>query len=270
MLQNIFLEYFAKFFLLFGQEACYILLIILGFVIVKRQLFAQSVSILFFTMLLNILLKNIFKVPLNPGLNIQSYAFPSGHMISAIAFYGWLFINIRHNILQILIILMLCGLGFSLIYCGYHNLIDIIGSIFFGIAIIIFTNILGKFRLVQKYPFLFGIFLWVLTIPIILYLNIIKISNLTWPWTAFLGLFGFVCSWGLFFKYLNLLQSKLNIFLNLVIVISLIIFIKYMGYLFTQHFGKQFYLSWFLIGFSFPLSVRICHMNKIKQCLYLK
>jgi len=222
-------------------------------------------------MILNIILKNTFKVPLNPVLNIKGYAFPSGHMIAAVAFYGWFFTNIRHPLLRTVIVIILTGLGFTLIYNGYHYLIDIIGAIIFGIIVIAFTYSLTKEQIIKKYPFLLGIFLWLLTVPIIIYLNIIKVHGLDWLWIAFLGLLGFSISWGLFNKYLDLPQSKLNLFLNLTIIIALVALIKYGDYLFKQYFGYQFYLSWFLIGFSFPLSVRICHFCKGKNIIgYVK
>lgn len=226
--------------------------------------------VLFFTMILNILLKYTFKIPLNPALNIKGYAFPSGHMSSAVVFYGWLFANIRHSLLRIILVVILTDVGFSLIYKGYHYLLDIIGSITIGMMIIAFVHSLSKEPLIQKYPFTFGAFLWLLTVPMVAYLKIIDVNCLAWVWMVFCGLLGFTLSWALFYKYFDLPQSKLNLFLNLILIIISISLIKYGDYLFKQYFGCQFYFSWFLIGFSLPLSVRMCHMKKVKECRYLK
>ncbi|MEY4463091.1 MAG: hypothetical protein RLZZ81_62 [Pseudomonadota bacterium] len=106
-----------------------------------------------------------------------------------------------------------------------------------------------------------GTFLWVLTVPMVAYLKIIDVNCLAWVWTVFWGLLGFTISWGLFYKYLELPQSKLNYFFNLVIIVVLIALIEYINYFFKQYLGYKFYLTWFLIGFSFPLSVRLCHIH---------
>lgn len=100
MNKDIFLEYLTKFFLLFGQEYCYEMIIILGFVLFRRQLFAQAICVLLFMTILNILLKYIFKIPLNPALNVKGFAFPSGHMSSTVVFYGWFFANIKHSLIK--------------------------------------------------------------------------------------------------------------------------------------------------------------------------
>ncbi|WP_041472092.1 phosphatase PAP2 family protein [Rickettsia slovaca] len=67
------------------------------------------------------MLKYTFEIPLNPALNIKGFAFPSGHMSSGVVFYGWFFANIIYSLLRIIIIVViLTGMGFSLIYKGYH------------------------------------------------------------------------------------------------------------------------------------------------------
>jgi hypothetical protein len=81
------------------------------------------------------------------------------------------------------------------------------------------------------------------------------------PWRAFYGLLGFSSSWILFYQYLNFPQSKLNIIINLGIVVVTILVINYATSLLEEHFGNKFYLQRFFIGFAFPLSVRICHQN---------
>lgn len=258
-------DYLAKFFSVFGQPYCYIPIIILGVVMLDRQLFANTICVLLFTTLLSILLKYTCKIPLNPALNIVGFAFPSGHMSSAMAFYGWLFANIRHSLLRIAIVVIISGIGFYLVYKGYHYPIDIIGSVTIVMTVIAFSYSLTKEQIVQKYPFMFGAILWILTVPMVIYLKILNVNCLAWVWTVFWGLLGFTISWKLFYKYFDLPQSKLNLAINLFMLITFIAIIKYIDYLFKQYLGYPFYLSWFLIGVSFPLSIKICHTKPLNS-----
>ena len=84
--------------------------------------------VLLFTTILNILLKYTFEIPLNPALNIKGFAFPSGHghMSSGVVFYGWFFANIRYSLLRIIIVVILTGMGFSLIYNKGYIIIRLI------------------------------------------------------------------------------------------------------------------------------------------------
>ncbi|WP_395477560.1 phosphatase PAP2 family protein [Rickettsia endosymbiont of Pantilius tunicatus] len=140
-------------------------------------------------------------------------------MISCVVFYGWLFVNIRHSLLRIIILIVSTGIAFSLVYRGYHYPIDIIGSVTIGMIIIAFAYSLINEQIIQKYPYLFGTFIWLLTVPMVVYLKIPDVNCMIWVWAVFLGLLGFTISWGLFYKYFDLPQSKLNRFFNLVILI---------------------------------------------------
>ncbi|MCX4083810.1 phosphatase PAP2 family protein [Rickettsia hoogstraalii] len=182
-------------------------------------------------------------------------------MSSGVVFYGWFFANIRYSLLRIIIVVILTGMGFSLIYKGYHYPVDIIASITIGIMVIAVIYSLTKEEIIQKYPYMFGAFLWLLTVPMVAYLKIIEVNCLAWIWTVFWGLLGFTISWGLFYKYFDLPQSKLNRFINLTIIVASVALIEYINYLFKQYLGYKFYLTWFLVGLSFPLSVRLCHIH---------
>lgn len=231
-----------------------------------HKLFVYYFSLQF----LNILLKYTFEIPLNPALNIKGFAFPSGHMSSGVVFYGWFFANIRYSLLRIIIVVILTGMGFSLIYKGYHYPVDIIASITIGIMVIAVIYSVTKEEIIQKYPYMFGVFLWLLTVPMVAYLKIIDVNCLAWVWTVFWGLLGFTISGGLFYKYFNFPQSKLNRFINLAIIVASVALIECINYLFKQYLRYKFYLTWFLIGFSFPLSVRLCHIHIRSTHYYMK
>jgi undecaprenyl-diphosphatase len=93
----------------------------------------------------NALLKQLFKVPLFPHLG-PGYAFPSGHMHAATVFYGYILYKINNKIMKALLFLLICGFGFSLIHCHFHDFFDIIGAVAFAFGeIVIYHFILLNF-----------------------------------------------------------------------------------------------------------------------------
>ena len=90
--------------------------------------------------LLNLALKITFQIPLAPSLGKEGGAFPSGHMQSSIVLYGWLFKSINRLSIQVLIIILLIGIGGGLVHLGYHNYFDVFGAVFAGILLIFTYN----------------------------------------------------------------------------------------------------------------------------------
>jgi len=97
----------------------------------NKRYFLEALLILTISVLYNFSLKYTFKVPLSQKFGLNNYAFPSGHMSSAIAFYGWLAIRYHSNLLNLFVGFLLLGIASELIYFGYHVVIDVIGSFFF-------------------------------------------------------------------------------------------------------------------------------------------
>ena len=94
------LEMITKILLMSCNEIVLVPLIIFGFLALDRKIFGHATILLMFVMILNAFLKSIFEVPLSEHLNIEGYAFPSGHMSSAITFYGWLFLSTKNNFIR--------------------------------------------------------------------------------------------------------------------------------------------------------------------------
>ncbi len=65
-----------------------------------------------------------------------------------------------------------------------------------------------KEEIIQKYPYMFGAFLWLLTVPVVVYLKIIDVNCLAWVWTVFWGLLGFTISGGCFINILIFLNQN--------------------------------------------------------------
>jgi undecaprenyl-diphosphatase len=112
--------------------------------------------------LLNNVLKNLFQrtrpSPVVPGLFIaQQFSFPSGHAMTAMAFYcyvGYLSFRYVRGTWRILVVLILAILviliGVSRIYLGVHYLSDVIAGYLAGF---LWTDmvILGS-QLLMRYP----------------------------------------------------------------------------------------------------------------------
>ena len=121
----------ARIFLLFSQETILVLLALLIYKMHKRTFF-YGVSLVFVSMLFNVALKVTFQIPLPPHIAQDWFAFPSGHMQTAVVAYGWLFLFSSCRLLRLCIITLLIGIGASLIHCGYHTPVDIYGALCFG------------------------------------------------------------------------------------------------------------------------------------------
>lgn len=130
------------FFLSFSHWVVILPLIILGYCLISRRVFCHAVCLLALSMLLNIVLKNIFQIPLSPTLGKEGFAFPSGHMQAVTVLYGWLALNIKHVWFRLSVVIILSGVGFSLVYMGYHNYHDVFGGLFFGTLLILLYHVL--------------------------------------------------------------------------------------------------------------------------------
>lgn len=124
------MDYLAHFFLKFGHITVIFPIIVASMIFEKRNIIAKAGCCLLWVMIFNTLLKYLFKVPLFPHLG-HGYAFPSGHMHAASAFYGYILYKSDNKFLKIVLSLLLCCLGLSLIYCRFHDLKDVLGAVGF-------------------------------------------------------------------------------------------------------------------------------------------
>lgn len=127
------LSAFARFCLNFGHITFIFPIVVAGVIFHKRDVYAKAVCFLAWVMIFNTLLKHIFKIPLFPHLG-SGYAFPSGHMHAAAIFYGYILYKVNSKFAKIILGIILCCLGFSLIHCNFHNLSDIGGAVGFAVA----------------------------------------------------------------------------------------------------------------------------------------
>lgn len=146
------------------------------------------------SMVLNVLLKSIFLIPLAPELGIKGFAFPSGHMQVSVVLYGALLRAYPRPLLRGILLIILAGIGFGLIHQGYHTLTDVGGAIVFGIFTLYGFSKAALLSRVQKNPALLGLYLIPLTA---LMMGGIELRTGIPPHIAktFMGLAGFSFFW---------------------------------------------------------------------------
>lgn len=123
------------------------------------QVWGYAILLVLFTMIFNAFLKSLFQVPLDPALGISGFAFPSGHMQSSVVLYGWLALVYRNPNLRGILLFILMGMGIGLIQKGYHDYIDVGGSIIFGTATLFVFAQCTTFPSVRAYPPRLGLYL---------------------------------------------------------------------------------------------------------------
>lgn len=139
MRQTFYIEHLANFFLLFSNEIFLISLIFIGFALSPKLTLVPTL-LFFFTMIFNPLLKAFFNIPFPPELVARlgrnGFSFPSGHMQSACVFYGWFLVNNKSRLIRSILVIVIIGNGFGIIYNRYHNIYDILAAIFFAFSTI--------------------------------------------------------------------------------------------------------------------------------------
>lgn len=195
----------AKGFLLFSDAIIISPLLIIGFA-TRGGFFIKSPSkegvviwgnasfLVLFTMIFNVFLKSLFLIPLDPGLGIKGFAFPSGHMQVAFVLYGWLFLSYSHRILRGILIFILMGIGYGLIQQGYHNHADVFGAATFGVAVLYVFHKSATTLSIRANPSRLGLYL----IPLAGILGIGIYFRIGLPphiVKTYLGLIGFSLLW---------------------------------------------------------------------------
>ncbi len=114
-------------------------------------------------MIFSLYLKSIWQEPLPAWMSSDTWAFPSGHMLFTVTFYGWMALELRKIWLSFCVGLLMLGVGWALMHFGYHSIRDIGGAIGFGTLILVAYYFLLRISVVGKNLPLLGIFLSPLT-----------------------------------------------------------------------------------------------------------
>lgn len=143
----------------FSQDYVIFPIVVFGILFLDRQLFLRIVVLLLFGIAINVFLKNVFQVPLNPDLHKDWLAFPSGHTQITVTFYGYLAYHYRNLLVSIIVGLIFIGESFSLVHFHYHNWFDILGGFIAAILWISLFEAIRKSPLFRERFYLFAIIL---------------------------------------------------------------------------------------------------------------
>ena len=130
------------------------------FVFKSWKYILQIVFVLVLSSISNLILKR-FVDRARPGIehmvSVETLSYPSGHAMSAIAFYGfliYLFYRFKMNmvlksVIILILVLLIFSIGFSRIYLGVHFPSDIAGGYIAGFIWVVFCVVL--FNLIEVF-----------------------------------------------------------------------------------------------------------------------
>ncbi|HQS84405.1 MAG: hypothetical protein B7Y25_05855 [Alphaproteobacteria bacterium 16-39-46] len=251
--------YGAKFFLLFSHEFVIIPILVVGFIMGKKEKFGSALYLLLLTMIFNTLLKSMFQVPLAPHLGKVGFAFPSGHMQSAVVFYGWFFYKTSSLPLKSLSFILLAGCGWALVYLRYHTWIDVFGSIGFGVlTLALYVQFFQKLSFFDPKlrPKISGACFFSIASLFIGFLGY-HAEILAHVWMAYYALMGFSLAWGTLgnggqFSHCRGIFGALGCLAFIFLIQSL-----FQKFFLTRLPSYLFEMQWFLSAGSLPIVAKM-------------
>jgi len=121
-----------------------------------------------FSMILNPALKEYFQ--LARPLGAEGYGFPSGHFQSATVFYGWIALNWPNTKVRVAIALILAGIGYGLVYLGFHYIRDLAGALVVGSLVLLMSSLTLRLSYFNNKPPKYGFVLLGISILPLLYM----------------------------------------------------------------------------------------------------
>jgi len=139
-----------------GSATIVILITLISLIIIKNKKIGLFMSLdLILITIFQYILKPLFGRlrPVNINLIEESnYSFPSGHSLTAMAFYGFIIYliyksNLKYkNLYIILLSVLILLIGLSRVYLGVHFVTDVLGGFTFSLFyLIIFINFIDKY-----------------------------------------------------------------------------------------------------------------------------
>lgn len=239
----------AQFFLFLSHDKVIIPLLILGYIWFDQKIFFHAIRLILINMLINYSLKVTFQIPLEyyDGKE-KGFAFPSGHMQSSVVLYGWLMMKIQDFWYKALTIILLCGVGWGLVHCGYHKYFDVLGGICVGFLVIfLYTILAGKKKIISP------VLLFCSTCLMLYIAYIYKIPEHVWM--AYYALIGTILSEYIFYDEALVLTTKNKIFATAFCFVSILLVKTLFKFMHLPLF--LFQMQWIIIGFSIPGSTHI-------------
>ncbi|MAJ82382.1 MAG: hypothetical protein CMF41_05645 [Legionellales bacterium] len=155
--------------LIIAHLVCDVLTLTATYLIVIRVFDLKTYHILqsyCFALIFKCFLKSYIGVPLNPWMMQLGWAIPSGHTVALGVMYGLLLDKKTQGYLYAFILFLIAS---TLIYCGYHNLLDVLIGLVCVWILVSFADFLFRFKALYR----------VLTYLIlsIIFMNLSYVSN---------------------------------------------------------------------------------------------
>ncbi|OIO60275.1 MAG: hypothetical protein COZ46_07435 [Verrucomicrobia bacterium CG_4_10_14_3_um_filter_43_23] len=222
-----------------------------GLVLFDRNMFARAIILLGFAFIFKGYLKDVWQMPLplnGEEQGVVNWAFPSGHTVTMVAFFGWLACATKSTKVRFFLVNLLWFIALFTIYRGYHYAIDIIGGIFFGSAILLASYVLLRFRFLQNNLFAYALLFLVPAFCMAISSDGARIASDTW---LGLGLMGGVAVGSFFhFEFVKArdpFSSLMIVIGNALFAILLLYAIKPLGGVISPLILKM--ITWFVIFF---------------------
>jgi membrane-associated phospholipid phosphatase len=183
-----------------GYTTFFLIFLPIGYWLWDKNMFTRLAVLIIVTGILNAFVKDLFHDPrpplqfaLDPRVG-DSYGLPSGHAQVAVAMWLWLAYEIKRWWAWMAAIMIAVGVCMSRLYLGVHDVEDVLGGAFLGLATIIAyrTFVSDEFRFWHEANPLLQLAVIVAIQPVVW---------LAWPGTngpsASFALFGFLFGWWL-------------------------------------------------------------------------
>ena len=146
----------VKFITFLGSATVVIGVTVLSLIFIKDKKVGLFMSIdLVVITIFQYILKAIFQRSRPIGINLieeSSYSFPSGHSLTAMAFYGFIIYliyksNLKYKKIYVIALsILILLIGLSRVYLGVHFITDVLGGFTFSLFyVIIFINTIKKY-----------------------------------------------------------------------------------------------------------------------------
>lgn len=240
----------TSFFLSFSHDTVIIPFVIIGYIWLDRNLFFNAICLILLSIIFNSALKITFQIPLSPLLNKEGFAFPSGHMMSSAVLYGWILLHTQNLFHRTSIIIVLFGIAFSLVHCGYHNYYDILGAAFFALLLVT-----SYYKILKINRAILAKTVFIITTVMMIYIGIRYTQIPKHLWIAYYGLIGITISEKVFTKnqapekILDKLLSTIACFSSILITEAL--FSMQIFSTFPEFLSQ---IKWMIIAFSIPFA----------------
>lgn len=154
-----------------GSDYFYVAALTIIYLGLNRSLGKKLATIELSNIWLSAFLKDFFKIPRPPKefwkYPVEGYGFPSGHTQGTTVFWGYISLYFSSIALLLLAMLIILLVAYSRLELGVHSLLDVVGGVFFGVAVLVLGFLVEK-KVVKKIKNYIS-YIWI-SLPLILFI----------------------------------------------------------------------------------------------------